>query len=42
MVGHFEIKSVDGFDGTLLNEFIQKLGRVNIGYLLQPVIIPVE
>ena len=36
MVGHFEIKPVDGFDGTLTNEFIQKLGRVNIGYLLQP------
>ena len=39
MVGHFEVKAVDGFDGTLLNEFIQKLGRVNIGYLLQPCII---
>ena len=33
MVGHFEVKTVDGLDGTLLNEFIQKLGRVNIGYL---------
>jgi hypothetical protein len=32
MVGHFEIKLVDGFDGTLLNEVIQKLGRVNSGY----------
>ena len=26
MVGHFEIKPVDGFDGTLTNEFIQKFG----------------
>ena len=36
MVGHFEVESVDRFDGTLLNEFIQQLGRVNLGYLLQP------
>ena len=42
MVGHFEVEPVDRFDGTLLNEFIQKLGRVNLGYLLQPCIIFVE
>ena len=39
MVGHFEIKPVEWFDGTLLNGFIQKLGRVSNGYVLQPFII---
>ena len=42
MVGYFEIRLVDGFDGTLPNEFIQKLGRMNIGYRLQPFIITSE
>ena len=42
MVGHLEVKLIDGFEGTLLNEFIHKLSRVNSGHLLQPIIIFAE